>query len=132
MTTLPQLRRRVKMWQNTLPQLGVAHWTLDIHIVDAPDGNDGSAACVHAMSDYDHASMEFKRDWLNAHEEWTEIDRVIIHELLHLVFRDYDETIATIHSHLNTPVRAVWSLQVEHELEGVIQRVANALCDQFS
>lgn len=128
--TLAQLKRRIAYWQRSLPDLGISHWTIDASIVEAPDGNDGSAACVHSMSDYDHASMEFARAWLRANE-LKEIDRVIIHELLHIVFRDYDSTIESIHSHLNTPVRAVWSVQIEHELEGVIQRLANALCEAY-
>lgn len=128
--TIAQLKRRVAYWQRGLPFLGIAHWTIDIDVVESPDGNDGSAACVHTMEDYDHASMEFKREWLTSNTP-KDIDCVIIHELLHIVFRDYDNTIASIHSHLNTPVRAVWSVQIEHELEGVIQRIANTICEAY-
>ena len=109
---------------HTLPLLGIRHWSVDVHIVEAPDGNDGSAACVHNMSDYDHAMMEFKREFIEEQETWEEIDKVIIHELLHMVFRDYDEAIAQVNSHLNVPVKQIWQQGVEHELEGVIQRLA--------
>lgn len=41
-----------------------------------------------------------------------------------MVFRDYDEAIAQVNSHLNVPVKQIWQQGVEHELEGVIQRLA--------
>ena len=122
--TEKQLSARVGSWMESLPYLGVIHWSVHVAIVDAPDGNDGSAACVHSMNDYDHALMEFKREFLEEHEDWPEIDKVIIHELLHMVFRDYDEAIGQVNSHLNVPVKQIWQQGVEHELEGVIQRLA--------
>lgn len=125
--TEKQITKRVESWMKYLLRLGVSHWTVECVIVDAPDGNDGSAACVHSMNDYDHALLEFKRSWLAEQEDWDTIDKVIIHEILHMVFRDYDEQIHSVSSHLNTPVKVLWSQGINHELEGVIERVAQTI-----
>ena len=117
---------RVGSWMTYLSHLGVGHWTIECVIVESPDGNDSSAACVHSMSDYDHALLEFNRSWL-AKSDWPTIDKVIIHEILHMVFRDYDEAIAQVNSHLNIPVKQIWHQGIEHELEGVIERISRQL-----
>lgn len=133
--TPKQLHNRVMYWAEHLPSLGLAHWNATVVIVEAPNDNPDSAACVECMDDYDYCTMQFKRSFLEANadeDSWDEIDKVIIHEWLHVLFRDYDNTIESIHSHLNTPVRALWSIQCLHELEGVIERMTLALWSQIN
>jgi hypothetical protein len=125
--TQRQLKRRVQEWQEYLPLLGVAHWQISLEIVEAPDGNPGSNACVRPHEDYDYAHMEFRQAFLEEQDSWDEIDQVIIHEILHMVFRDFDNVHESIRLHLASPVAQVWYNQVNHELENMIERLAQAM-----
>ena len=127
-----EMKQRVEEWMAYMPFLGLAHWQITVEINDAPDGNFGSNACVTPHADYEYAHLQFRREFLEEHEEWDEIDMVIIHELLHMVLRNFDGLHDNIGTQLNPPVRHLFMSQINHELENVIERIAQAMWALYS
>lgn len=121
--TIHQLRRRIQFWQKVLAPLGVGHWWIDrISLVDAPFGRDGSKGAVWYSGDYDRCTFEFSHALMD--EGQSEIDRTIIHEWLHVAFRDLDKSIEVFEDILAPQTWETADDRIDHEKEGVIDRLA--------
>ena len=60
-----------------------------------------------------------------------ELDQIILHEWMHVAMRDLDQAIEAVEDHLSYPVREVWENRVQHEREGLVDRMATALQSAF-
>lgn len=121
--TLSQLRARVNYWAKVL---GLAHWRLGVSIVDGfPESEDSDARCTPS-NQYDVADIDFKRDFLDE-SEYEEIEVTIVHELLHALMRDWDQSIERIDEHLANAVADLWHDSVKHEREGVVDRLSKLI-----
>lgn len=121
--TIHQLRRRIQFWQKQLRELGVGHWHIDrITLTDAPFGREGAKAAVWFSDDYDRCTFEFAHSLIEE-GEW-EVDRTIIHEWLHVAFRDYDKAYESLEGLVAPPVWDAAEDRIDHEKEGVIDRLA--------
>lgn len=129
--TLRALTRRVRYWQRTLDELGLTGWDLKVKIVEQPDGEEDSDACVTPSSVYDTAWLEFRRDRLDELEaDGRSLDKTIVHELLHIVFRDYDAVVENATRNMGMSERFAWDAMRRHEMEGVIERLARTIVAQ--
>lgn len=101
-------------------RLGLDHWLIEIS-EETPENPDALASVSPAES-YDRATIRFAPEW----PEWPQqfAERVIVHELLHIVFRDLVEAEQSIYDALSHDARVLYSRRLEHELEGVIDRLA--------
>lgn len=126
--TEPQLKARVRFWQNKLALLGLSIWRFDICVIDGtPTGVKGpAAAAIDRMDHYDSASIEFVREEI-AELTASEIDQVIVHELLHAAFRDFEEAIHLVDGVLPATAWTIWDNALDHELEALIERLARTL-----
>lgn len=127
--TEKQLKKRVKYWQETLFEFGLIHWSIDVTIVDEPERRYEEApavASVSASPHYDTAWIEFSSSWL-ADADDLHLDKTIIHELLHIVFRDYEQHSEEVQSWMPPAAWLTWSKAMSHEQEGVIERIARAI-----
>lgn len=129
--TEKQLLKRVQGWQLSLEPLGIGHFHLDLQIVEEVPGAEGAQAGVNPSVYYDRCWMNFSREFL---EENTieAIDKVIIHEWLHVAWRDYAAAVDSIGGELAPAVRGLWSDRLEHEAEGIIERLALTLYGFYS
>jgi hypothetical protein len=130
--TRSQLQRRVEQVARQLTPLGLAHWEFDVQIVDT-DGLEApnSDAQVQASTKYDSAQMCFRREFIEV-AEVEDIDKTIVHELLHLLFRDFENLLDLATQELGVTARELAEKTYDHELEGVIERVARALSPVIS
>lgn len=127
------LESRVQMWVRRLSPLGLSHVRIYVTLTDDPidtkTDKDARAATENSTF-YDSAWLEF-----DSHEvadmEDSELDEVIIHELLHIVFRDYETAYERALPYLGEPARSIWQEQVLHEHEGVIDRLARTIYHSF-
>lgn len=126
--TAAKLQARVEFWQKRLAPLGLQHWRFTVEVVDEAGGEPNNNAAVSYSLRYDSAIIQFAREFL-ADPDTNEqtIDESILHELMHVVMRDYGQAIDSIETHLAPPAKAVWHDQLHHELEGVVERLARAL-----
>lgn len=123
--TIKQLGKRVAHWQDILC---LGNWEFDVCIVDelGEDSEYRAVASVDAMDDYDTATIKFLRDWLdNADEQ--DIDRKIVHELMHVLFRNYDHAVQSIRSQVGGQAAYVWGDRLDHEEEWLVETLARIL-----
>lgn len=129
--TEQQLWARVVKWQQRLLPLGVAHFRIDsVDLVD--ECTDPDAAAGVTISDlYDSVKFEFDKQELAASTE-QKLDERIIHEWLHVAWRDYDHAIAAQWRWLPEVSRADYEEAINHEYEGLIDRLARVIYALYS
>lgn len=120
--TKRQVEQLVADWQQ---RLGLERWK----IAFAWDRPTSSAvhAVIHRDDQYDTAILRLSKVW----ETWSEekLAMVIAHELLHLHFRDVDRTIASVKDTLHPDAWSMVNARYEHEVEGLIDRLAHRLVE---
>ena len=121
--TLGNLEPYVKRWQRRLAPLGVGHWTIKrVDIVDSDDFH-AEARCSTV---YDYVFFRFSRDWLET-AEIDEIQVTIIHEWLHVAWRDYEAVELDLRKQLGPVAEDLVKSRFDHEREGLIQRIAETI-----
>jgi hypothetical protein len=94
--------------------------------MDETPGGPHANATVQTDGNYDRLRMQFQYAYLE-HCTEDELDQTIIHEWLHVAMRDFDHSIETIEDALSPGVCQQWADSVEHEREGLVDRLATAL-----
>lgn len=129
--TLNQVCKRVDYWRQHLQSLGVSHWAITVAIVDEPSPgrrNAPAAASVGIEDLYDTADIQFKAEYVPGGPKATpDFDRYIVHELLHIAMRDWDAAVHSIDEHLSPATAEQWVDRLEHEEEGIVDRLARAI-----
>jgi hypothetical protein len=122
-----QLQRRITYWQRKLGHLGVGHWRVEeVLVQDETPAGPNAAMTVRSSGSYDSCQFRARRDWLeNAGRE--EIDETIIHEWLHVCMRDLDHAIEAAEEWMPSHTWYSYDRAVDHEQEGVIDRLARQL-----
>jgi hypothetical protein len=117
--TQEQIEDLVARW---VPRLSLTHWKLT---VDWENAAEDCEAQVDWADSYDEAVLHFAE----THTDWTrdKAEHVVVHELVHLIFRDLQATAKAGRTPLGLAARTVAEVAFEHELEGVVDRVAAAL-----
>lgn len=120
------LRDRVDYWVDVCEPLGLGHWRIDVEIVEEPHGKMGSNAAVQLSGYYDNATIEFASIIFEEHGD-EEIDEIIVHELLHIVFRDFWDAVTEPEYLFGKPAWTSHYNRLDHEAEGVIDRMARSI-----
>jgi hypothetical protein len=125
--SVDKLCKRVTAIVDKCPSLGLRGWEFHISIVDEVAGATRKAAASTSCSThYDTVWMEFEKDWLSKASQ-SDIDKTIIHELLHMVFRDLDHQIENVSEFLGEPHKSSFEEAYTHEIEGIIEKMARTL-----
>lgn len=124
MKNVDKLTKRVTDAIDRHAALGLQGWELHISIVEEVT-KQGCASCSTSRH-YNTMWLEFEKDWLK-HASKKEIDKVILHELLHAVFRDFDAITEDVLEYLGEPHRSAVATAYTHELEGIIEAIARTL-----
>lgn len=116
--TKAQFTRIFRGWQ---ARLGLDHWSIEINWDDLP-GHSQALASISNESSYDLAELRLDPEW----KEWDNwlANRIACHELLHLLFRDLDQAEQSALGPLSYDARVLMGERLEHETEGVIDRLA--------
>lgn len=115
-----QMRRIVTGWAQALC---LHAWTIQVAWDEEPEDEDAWAS-VEISDLYDQATIRFRKDW-HDHDLYQK-NRIVVHELLHILFRDYSAAARSIGIvGLSADARAVWSDRCHDEEEGLVDRLAN-------
>lgn len=123
--TPARLGRIISTWQN---RLKLNHIKIDVDLAVQPDNPDALAA-VSPSDFYDQAYMAFRGDWAQ-HDLFT-LNRIVVHELLHIMFRDYGNAVRSIGQGgiLSHQVQVLWHDRCNDAEEGLIDRLAHRLVE---
>src|SRR5690242_15181803 len=102
-----------------VPRLGLSHWELKVDW-SRPAGDDNDAEFERAEW-YDVASLFFSPKYVYWARNYAE--RVVLHELMHLVTRDLDGTVDRARSLLPSAARRLAEKEYERAIEGVVERM---------
>ena len=123
--TEKQRNDTITKWKKNLR---LDHWLIEV-VDEEPDNPDALASVMPAES-YDRATLRFASSWPDWPPSFAE--RVVVHDLLHIVFRDLVEAEQTIYDALSHDARVLYSRRLDHELEGVIDRLAERFVEVSS
>jgi hypothetical protein len=128
--TMEELKDRVAYWQQVvLDPLGLGHWRTEVSIVEEPHGQGGSsAAAVQQSNAYDTAEIQFAQ-WAIDQQEPDELDEIIVHELLHMAFRDLWDAIVEPEYMFGKPAWSAHYNRLDHEMEGVVDRLSRSIVE---
>lgn len=115
-----QLEIRVELWRDRL----APEWRITLD-PNAPPGHEDAVASCQADNDYEHARMHFTDYCLGL--ELPVIDKVIIHEILHLLFREGRRCWDAVDGQVHRDVRTAVDHQHDSWEERVIERLARTI-----
>lgn len=113
------LTRIVRTWQ---ARLKLEHIHIQLEFTD-PD-NPEALASVTNSDLYDMATMNFREDWRD--NDLFQLNRIVVHELLHIMFRDFGNAIRTVTSAgiLSHQTELLWYDRCNDAEEQLIDRLA--------
>ncbi len=129
--TAIQLAKRVETWQHRLGPLGVGHFRIEaVHLTDETPNGKSANASVWCPRHYDNAEFWFTHDFLEETDE-RGLDETIIHEWLHVAWRDMDEALDRVEAWMPPHAYVDFEDIVNHEREGLIERAARMIADLY-
>ena len=114
------MERLIAAW---VPRMGLGHWEITVKW-DEPCDSENDAE--FSREDwYDIATVRLSPDWAG----WTAAyaERVVVHELRHLVTRDLDGSVAMAYEGLPETSRRLAERHYQRAIEGVVERMAATL-----
>ena len=120
-----RLARIISTWK---ARLALSHVVIDVIWEEDPENPDALAS-VDCSDLYDHAELRFRSDWTEHDLEM--LNRIVVHELLHIMFRDYGQAVRSVNvtGSLSMDVRMLWHDRCHDAEEGLIDRLANRYVD---
>src|SRR4051794_2913717 len=104
-----QIRARVNFWLKRLAPLGISHWDVEVTVEDEIDHRPHSDATADTSDQYDTVRLTFRSDKVDtATRPAFEIDQLILHELLHVAMRDFDEVIEFGGREMSSSAKMIW------------------------
>lgn len=103
--------------------MNLGYWRISLEDEWPPENvKETSDAATWHSSDYYRA-----RIYLNDPDgDFVELRSRIVHELTHLLLRDWDKAIESVEEHLNPPVWHLLEQRLEHEMEQAVDAIAVA------
>lgn len=134
--TPEEIAERVEAWKKRLDLLGISHWRLDeVILVDdgeMPGGARADAAAAVFIPDrYDRCRFYFNNAYLDDASS-ADIDQSIVHEWLHVAMRDFDQALGVVEGWMPDQTYSDWEDRVNHEREGLVDRLAWQIVAGFS
>jgi hypothetical protein len=114
----------VALW---LPRLYLTHWNVKVDWDEFDEDKNGHAY-VWRSRDYDEAKIYINPKF----EKWTyrEAHLHIVHELVHLITRDFEFVLDMIENQLHRDVYAMVTESHRHLMEQAVDRLSHILVDQ--
>lgn len=124
--TPAQLRRIVRTWQK---RLKLEHFEIEVSLDEEPENPEALASCEPSDL-YDYAQLRFRSDWPTHSLDY--LNRIVVHELVHVMFRDYGQAIRSVgfaSGGISPDVRSMWHDRCHDAEEAIVDRVANRLVE---
>jgi hypothetical protein len=118
---------RIDFWRVQLAPLGLSHWRFEFEYSDDLEDNTGgdADAGVRVHKSYDTAFWDVTKRLLEMDQ--AEVDKTIVHELMHVVMRDLNSVEQDMLEELGGRQAALLEERLEHEIEGLVERLARAI-----
>lgn len=116
--TQKQIEKILEEWK---AKLNLNHWLIEFDY-KSPCTESYVDAESHYLLDYDKATIRLNPDWAVWDQKHTE--QIVVHELLHLHFRDLTNTVDSLDAKLGQETRDIFNHRWNHEIEGVCERLA--------
>lgn len=107
-------------------KLYLTHWTFQFKWDDALDEPDMEAQ-VDRSGFYDYVNIRIHPDFHKWDQQYA--NKTVVHELYHLLFRDMDSCVDSVETFLPKKLWEMWELRYEHEVEGLVDRLATITVD---
>lgn len=119
---------RVRYWLKhpLLIELGISHWRIDVETAEEPSGRQNAKAAITTSGYYDTATIQFAADYVDEASE-IDLDRTIMHELIHIVWRDLGDASRSLGMHVSNDRADAYEDRLDHETEGVVDRIARTI-----
>ena len=127
--TTRQLTERIERWQRRLSMLGIDQFRIEsvTQTDEIPAAKTAIAnAGVSVSENYDIVHFYFNTDFVSGASKQT-LDETIIHEWLHVAFRDLDNTLSLVRPWMPEATFDMYDDQLFHIRESLIDRLARAL-----
>lgn len=126
-----ELAQRVEAWRDKLRFLGIGSVQITcVSVVDETPSGPHANASVSVSENYAKARFWFTHRFLEECEVDDDLNVVIIHEWLHVAFRDHDKLIRdTVDNWLAPHSLHDFEDRWEHEQEGLIDKLAYTISD---
>ena len=124
MTKAQQKKRLIRVISTWRARLSLEHIVMEIEWDVEPEEPEALASVLPSDL-YDHAILRFRDDW---HEHDMEmLNRIVVHELLHILFRDFGNAIRSINvtGAISTDLKLMWHDRCIDAEEGLVDRLAN-------
>lgn len=125
-----ELAERCEEWQQRLSSLGIAHWRIAcVTITDNVPSDTASGvsyAGVVIDENYDTLRLYFNADFVEGATA-KELDEVILHEFVHVAFRDLNNAIDLAKPWFPEAAWDTYDDNLEHKKESITERFARQL-----
>lgn len=118
--------RAIRVWSK---RLKIQHVKVVLNFDEAPEDEDAIAS-VNPSSMYDYAMIRLSEDFWEE-EELFEVNRVLVHELMHVMFRDTDTIFELALRQQSYDARGILQNQWTHATEAIVDRLAHRLVEGF-
>ena len=119
--TKEQIEQRVTYWKGVLQ---CEHVRVYVEIEDGTNERGAYATCI-PHPHYDQMRVVFKPEQFE--QVPRDLDEVVVHELLHFLFRDYNAAAAALEDEVGEGVQSVFADRLEHEEERVVDKLARVI-----
>lgn len=123
--TIEEVGVRGRFWQSIL---GLSSWDITCELASNADVENGEAyAKVETSEQYETAHITFAKQALKQDDE--HLDITIVHELLHVMDRDFQAARNIVADQLSPAVEDLWERRMRFEMEGVIEKQARIIVE---
>lgn len=109
--------RAIRIWAK---RLGLLHWNISVDF--GRPASDGADASTWRSDTYDNAVIYLEPEWRDWPLEL--LNRLVVHELLHLQTRDLDALVDDAREQLPRAASRQVEARYTHEIEGLVDRLA--------
>jgi len=120
--TKGKVERLVRDWQK---RLKLDHWDVKVDWSRSP--REDCYATTFRRNQYDIAELCFDSEYKTWASDFTE--KLIVHELLHLLTRDLDRVVNDLEEVMHLETFRLLDKRYEHEIEGVVDRLASCFVE---
>lgn len=130
-----KLAKRIEMWQTWLPHLAIGHWRIEtVELSEDSPGMHSANASVQPSQDYASCWFWFRESFVDeAYDsgDFNRLDITIIHEWMHVAFRDYYSAISLAEDQLGKPLGEAWEDAMSHANEFLVEALARQFYDAY-
>lgn len=118
--------KAIKVWKK---RLKLQHINLELNFDEPPEDEDAIAS-VNPSPMYDWAMIRFAEGFWEE-EELFEVNRVLVHELMHVILRDTEVIFELALRQQSYDARGILQNQWTHATESLVDRLAHRLVEGF-